>query len=186
LADEFEVKNMTYYEKQAQSQVNWGEYGKAADSWNMVLTEAEKANGGANIYNYRVYGHYNTTLIDDYLNLASTKKMLHVPDTVTYHDCDGTAYQMLTDNIMKSMASYIPEILPYIRVLLYNGQDDIIVNTPSAETWIKNMKWKYIEDYLEADKAPWMVNGKIAGYERGYENLQQLVVLKSGHMVPHD
>jgi carboxypeptidase C (cathepsin A) len=84
------------------------------------------------------------------------------------------------------MKQYFPEILKQIRVLLYNGQDDIIVNTPSAETWIRTIDWLYINDYLEADKSPWIVNGKVAGYCRGYENLEQLIVLKSGHMVPHD
>jgi len=84
------------------------------------------------------------------------------------------------------MKSYLPYVIEHIKVLLYNGQDDIIVNTPAAESWIKTIDWDGINDYLEADKTVWMNEGKVAGYVRGYENLHQAVVLKSGHMVPYD
>lgn len=71
-------------------------------------------------------------------------------------------------------------------MLLYNGQDDLIVNTPSAENWIAELDWHGRDGYLAANKTIWHENGEIVGYTRQYENLRQLIVNKAGHMSPHD
>jgi carboxypeptidase C (cathepsin A) len=87
---------------------------------------------------------------------------------------------------MISVKDLMPDILDQIPVLLYNGQDDVIINTPSAENWIAALEWSGRDEYLKADKTTWKAEGEVAGYARTAKNLTQLVVLKSGHLVTMD
>ena len=41
-----------------------------------------------NVYNYRDFGPYNNTAYEYYLNLDSTKAMLHVPESIYFKDCN--------------------------------------------------------------------------------------------------
>jgi carboxypeptidase C (cathepsin A) len=78
-------------------------------------------------------------------------------------------------------------VLANIPVLLYNGQDDWIVNTSVAEHWIAAFEWDGRDGYITAPKTPWHdAEGNIIGYYRSHQNLHQLIVNKAGHLAPHD
>lgn len=94
-----------------------------------------------------------------------------MPEHISFNDFNTKVQTALIPDIMRSYAHLMPKILEHIRVLLWNGQDDLIVNTPQAETWIKNIDWPGKQGYYEADKIVWKVGGNVAGYVRGYENL---------------
>jgi len=101
--------------------ISEGKYCEAQPSFDNIIGTIQKSGGGVNEYNVRVIGEYNTTALDNYLNLSTTKTTLHVPTTITFEDCDPYAYQVLCSDFMNSVASLIPSILSQIRVLLYNG-----------------------------------------------------------------
>jgi len=48
------------------------------------------------------------------------------------------------------------------------------------------MQWPGIAGYLQAERMIWRraVDGNVAGYWRRFKNLEQVVVLGAGHMVP--
>merc|ERR1712039_1003360 len=52
---------------------------------------------------------------------------------IQFSDVNTTVYQQMVNDFMTSKASYIVDILnENIPVMIYNGQDDIICNTPST------------------------------------------------------
>lgn len=173
-------------EKEARSNMYWGDYLPARDNFDTITNTLVSAGGNVNVYNYREFGAYNTTAYESYLNLASTKKMLHVPEHAYYKDCNTDAYNALGEDFMKSIKTYMISVLKQIRVLLYNGQDDLIVNTPGAENWIANLDWYGRKEYLAANKTIWHENDQVVGYTRTYGNLRQVNVNKAGHMAPRD
>lgn len=76
------------------------------------------------------------------------------------------------------------------KVMVYNGQLDIIVGVPLTEGMLSHMNWPYTDQLFSAERAIWRVNGpsdpEVAGYVRKVHNLMQVVVRGAGHMVPHD
>ena len=75
------------------------------------------------------------------------------------------------------------------KVMVYNGQLDIIVGVPLTERMCAQMKWSGHDQFYKADRVVWRItkdDPEVAGYVRTVRNLQQVVVRGAGHMVPFD
>jgi hypothetical protein len=46
------------------------------------------------------------------------------------------------------------------------------------------MEWSGAAEWKTAGRGLWMVNDTVAGYSKAYKNLEFLIVLNSGHLVP--
>lgn len=92
----------------------------------------------------------------------------------------------LAFDILKSVASYISELLSHYRILFYNGQLDIIVAYPLTENFLHNLNFSSAKEYKNAPRHIWRVGDDIAGYWKKAGNLTEVLVRNAGHMVPHD
>ena len=97
-------------------------------------------------------------------------------------------YDSYYDDISRSYKQNISYLLDHTttRVLLYNGQNDIIVNTPSAEDWINSLDWSKNSAFLQSQKINWQVNNKVVGTVKQMNPLTFVYVKDAGHMVPTD
>ena len=186
LIDEYEKEMTEVFENQAAQFIQKQNWEQAWDAWNNALGLVITAGGNVNVYNVREFGNYDSSAMDAWLNLTATKQALHVPPSITFLDCGDPAYAALQNDMMMSVANLMPYLLANTRVMLYEGQDDLIINNVGAETWISQLNWYGQTQYLAAPRNIWYNAEAIAGYERGYANLTQVVVLKAGHMVPYD
>ena len=75
-----------------------------------------------------------------------------------------------------------------IRMLFFNGVNDLICNHVGNEIAVENFQWKHQTEFQTAKRYGWKSpsRGKLGGYMKEYENLMYLKVLESGHMVPMD
>ena len=73
-----------------------------------------------------------------------------------------------------------------VRMLLYSGQYDIICNHMGTERVLQELQWTGRDEWIKAQPGVWLVDRQPAGYIKTYKNLQSLLVLNSGHMVPMD
>jgi vitellogenic carboxypeptidase-like protein len=186
LTNEAETAKVAYFEKRSRNFIRKGKLCEAQSAFGQIISILSSGGGGSNPDNFREFGYYNYDNLVNWANKPSNKDLLHVPQEVTYQDFNKVIYDKFCDDYMASLKPLIPDILDQIPVLLYNGQDDLAVNTPSAENWIAAMEWSGRDDYLKADKTIWKVNGEVAGYVRTAKNLTQLVILKAGNLVPMD
>lgn len=98
-----------------------------------TLDPITRGGGEVNVYNYREFGNYDFSDMVNFLNQNDTKTRYHVPSMIQFSDVNITVYQQMVNDFMTSKASYIVDILnENIPVMIYNGQDDIICNTPST------------------------------------------------------
>ncbi|XP_047999677.1 vitellogenic carboxypeptidase-like [Leguminivora glycinivorella] len=86
----------------------------------------------------------------------------------------------------ESMAPWISELLEYYRVLVYNGQLDIIIPYPGTVDFIRHLNFSGAEEYEKASRNVWRVNGDVAGYVKQAGKLTEILVRNAGHMVPLD
>lgn len=73
-----------------------------------------------------------------------------------------------------------------IPVLVYNGDRDMTTNMVGTELALNQMEWSSKEEWPDASRGLWMVDGKQAGWSKEHGNLKFLTVYNSGHMVPYN
>lgn len=85
----------------------------------------------------------------------------------------------MLEDIAQSTADWLGILMDNYRVMLYNGQLDIICGLPLTESYLTQIQWSGAEAYKTADKQIWKVEEKdteIAGYVREVGNFLQVAV----------
>jgi vitellogenic carboxypeptidase-like protein len=143
------------------------------------------ATGTNNYYNFLLndappeFGYYAS-----FLNSLETRKAIHV-GSAKFND--GADVEMaLINDITDSMSDEFVVLLENYKVLLYNGQLDIIVGAPLTENYLQQLKWSGQEKYLNSDKRVWRIGTEPVGFIRQVGNFQQIVVRNAGHILPFD
>ena len=73
------------------------------------------------------------------MNKHTTQQLLHVGNKM-WSSCNDTVYDYYRADIMNSSIVYLPSILASgVTIMIYNGQDDLIVNTPGIENMKANI-----------------------------------------------
>ena len=85
----------------------------------------------------------------DFVQTEENRKALHVGKS-TFHT-DQLVEQHLLSDVMQSVRPWIEELVSNYRVLIYNGQLDIIVAYPLTENYLKIMEWAGREQYLKVN-----------------------------------
>jgi carboxypeptidase C (cathepsin A) len=73
-----------------------------------------------------------------------------------------------------------------MRVLIYNGQNDIIVNTAGVLNYLNTLDWHGLRAWSRTEKQQWILNGKNVGWYKNYDNLAFVLLKNAGHLVPAD
>lgn len=178
------------------------DYMKKGDFYQAFLVFDELMNG--DIYPYPTY-FYNITGVTDYynilrtsepedynyytsyINMNSTRAAIHVGNLS--YGAHGLDVEMhLINDIMNSTADWLAVIMDNYKVLIYNGQLDIIVGGPLTERYLQVLEWSGQKEYLAAQKKIWKIAGsnEVAGYIRQVNDFWQVIVRGAGHILPHD
>ena len=64
----------------------------------------------------------------------------------------------MKEDVVQSVADELVEVIKNYKVLLYNGQLDIIVAPVVTENLLANLNWTGVNSYLAAPKKIWKVN----------------------------
>ncbi|XP_053983595.1 venom serine carboxypeptidase [Hylaeus volcanicus] len=123
--------------------------------------------------------------MSEWIQRADVRRAIHVGNC-TFHVEDKTVEKHLQGDIMQSLAILISDLTQHYRVLIYNGQLDIIVAYPLTENYLHNLKWSGAEKYKTAKRKMWWVGKELAGYSKTVDNLTEVLVRNAGHMVPSD
>ena len=129
----------------------------------------------------------------DWLDTPAARKAMHVGDR-KYAVINGTVEEYLLDDWMQGVLPFLTTLLESgYKVLIYSGQNDIILGAPLTEQFLADLNWSGQQQYLAATKKVWTTlprrgskGGDLAGYARSVGNFTQIVVRGAGHMVPTD
>jgi len=143
--------------------------------------------GLTSYYNFLTPTYHSNPYIE-FLNLPTTKGSIHVGIN-PYHDYNSTCETYLIPDWMKSIAYKLPDLLNNYKVLVYNGQNDVILSGPVCENFLRTIQWDGQNQYLSAEKIIWKVeqtDQQVAGYVRQALNFRQVLVRNAGHILPAD
>ncbi|XP_018027412.1 venom serine carboxypeptidase [Hyalella azteca] len=121
-----------------------------------------------------------------YINEAEVRRAIHV-GKLAFNDGKAVEQHLIND-VMQSVKPWIEEILnqTQYRVMIYNGQLDIIIAYPLTRNFVESLKWRDSDAYLSAPRRIWKVDGDVAGYVKETRNFVEVLVRGAGHMVPYD
>ncbi|XP_061722240.1 venom serine carboxypeptidase-like [Cydia pomonella] len=140
--------------------------------------------GFDNYYNFLKTSEVDITIFAKLLQDDKARESIHVGN-LPFHSGKEVQLHLALD-ILKSVAPYVKTLLSHYRILIYNGQLDIIVAYPLTEKFLQNLDFSSAEEYKTAPRKIWRVGDEVAGYRKRAGNLTELLVRNAGHMVPHD
>lgn len=71
-------------------------------------------------------------------------------------------------------------------MLIYNGQNDVIVNTAGVLNYLNTLDWHGLRMWSKTPKQQWILNGKNVGWHKVFDNLAFVLIRNAGHLVPAD
>ncbi|XP_019581727.2 putative serine carboxypeptidase CPVL [Rhinolophus sinicus] len=122
-----------------------------------------------------------------FLSLSEMRQAIHVGNR-TFND-GSKVEKYLREDMLKSVKPWLTEIMNNYKVLIYNGQLDIIVAAPLMERSLMAMNWKGSREYKKAERKVWKIfksDKEVAGYVRQVGNFSQVIVRGGGHILPYD
>ncbi|MED6207318.1 hypothetical protein PIB30_034640 [Stylosanthes scabra] len=142
---------------------NWSE---AADAITRVSSKLQDITGLPSVFDYTMRkdsDHFNEW-INQFMNKAEVKKALGVNESQVFNVKNNVVHAAMSKDLANSVKPLVEHLLrSAIKVLLYQGQYDLAAGPVQVEAWVKTMKWEGIEDYLNAERKIWKVNGELAG-----------------------
>ncbi len=81
-------------------------------------------------------------------------------------------YEHMYEDFMKSQTADLEEVIhTNLEVLIYNGQDDLIVQNPGTMRWLDNLNIPQRNQLREGLFEPWMVDNHPAGHIKTAKNV---------------
>lgn len=161
-------------------------YQEATYYWNEMLDILFYGNTGLNnIYNFLTDEQDSPTDWQSYIVNDLIRQAIHVGNQEFVSVSDPVYVQLYAD-ITKSVADWVAELLSNYRVLIYNGQLDIIVAYVLTENYLLNLDFSAAADYKTASREIWSSGSHVVGYVKTAGNLTEVLVRNAGHMVPSD
>ncbi|KAJ5072201.1 carboxypeptidase [Anaeramoeba ignava] len=138
------------------------------DIWGEIVNMS----GGVNVYDIRLYGDYNFTALDNFMQSNSTKETFGVDLNTTWWDCDGPPTHYLYEDMPKSVKSDFEALLANgTKIFLYTGQFDLIITLVGSLNFLSNVNWEYMDDFNNSTRIIWKVDDEMAGFVKHYKNL---------------
>ncbi|KAL3268533.1 hypothetical protein HHI36_007642 [Cryptolaemus montrouzieri] len=131
-------------------------------------------------WNYTV----NFTDIQNFISKSNIRMALHVGNQ-TFHE-GFKVMDNLLDELMISVVPWMVDLLGHYKVLVYNGQMDLMVPYPITVNYLRHLNFSGAEEYKNAQRFQWRIDGDIAGYVKQSGNLTEVLVRNAGHMAIHD
>ncbi|KAE9047093.1 hypothetical protein PR002_g1221 [Phytophthora rubi] len=137
---------------------------------------------------------YNTTAVNEYLNSKAVREYLNVSDQVpSWQQCSDIEPIHFSSDLMKNVDRYVADLLNdgSVRVLIYNGDADLVCNWYGSQAWTQQLKWTNQQDFNDAQLHDFQVPGEIdmidAGSVRSFQTQFSFMrIFKAGHLVPKD
>lgn len=149
-------------------------------------SDIRRLTGFSHLFNYLHTQNYDlSNAIGRFISNKDMRKNLHV-GAVIFNKNVSTVQTKLASDIMQSVKPTVEVLLERYRVLMYNGQLDMIVPFPLIEAFLDTLRWSKSSDYKKASRKQWYIGEDLAGYSRLAGKLTVVLVRNAGHMVPLD
>jgi ABC-type Fe3+-hydroxamate transport system substrate-binding protein len=107
------------------------------DSFDNILEFIVDKAGGINVYDITSYQDYPDILISQFLGQPDIKKLFSLNPDIEFGSQSENVYDAMYIDFMMPYVRLVEELLRRkTHVLIYNGQNDLIVETPGTFKWV--------------------------------------------------
>ncbi|KAJ5079019.1 carboxypeptidase y [Anaeramoeba ignava] len=143
-----------------------------------IWQDVVNMSGNVSLYDIRVYGEYNMSVLNDFMESNSTKEAFGVDPNTTWYNCNGPPIHYLYEDMSKSVKPEFEALLANgTKILLFTGQYDLIIDLMSTLGLLNATNWEYMDDFNNSTRIVWKVDGKVAGYTKNYKNLWYITLI---------
>jgi len=135
-------------------------------------------------------GRFQAQSLADFMNGPIREKLGIIPNHVLWGAQSADVFKYQSVDFMKPVVSYVDKLLQYgLKVVVFQGQLDMICDTPGAELWIKRLKWPGLPKFLASPRIALYLpgeKGNTQAFLKRYNNFSLYYIMNAGHMVPAD
>jgi len=132
---------------------------------------------------------YNETLETLFMNDPKVQEAFGVYRHTPWAACNLTVTLqfMLSGDYLRDLRHQVVELLAAgVGVLVYNGDDDFMVDWLGSKLWMEDLQWPHKEEWTTAEDKGFLVDGQKRGVVRTAHGLTFLQIYNAGHLVPMD
>ncbi|XP_063389518.1 uncharacterized protein LOC134672158 [Cydia fagiglandana] len=133
---------------------------------------------------------YSTMSRQEEYNLSElmngpVKEALGIPAHVAWGSQANAVFDRLRGDFMKPVTEGIEKLLNETDIIVqkYNGNLDLICDTPGQLLWMDRLQWAGTEAYRSAQRQPIWEDNRLEGYYKSYGNLRFFWINVAGHSV---
>ena len=135
------------------------------------------------IFNFRNYDGIDTSFAKF---LTDNRQAMGINTSLEFISGNDKIYTAFGPDISKSYADDVAYVVGKVKTLIYNGQNDVVVNTPGVLQYLNGLTWNGARQWKKTQKKIWKIDGHVSGWAKVSDNLWFVLVNGAGHMVPSD
>ena len=141
------------------------------------------------LYDRHLAVYYQNNL-KSFMNTVIRKKLGIIPDNVTWGSQATDTFNYLSEDFMKPAIKAVDYLISKgLKIIVYQGQFDMLCNTAGAEKWTSKLQWSGLQGFNYATRKPLYIDGKIGqtqAFLKSFKNFSFYFVMNAGLMVPLD
>ena len=141
------------------------------------------------LYDRHLAVYYQNNL-KSFMNTVIRKKLGIIPDNVTWGSQATDTFNYQSEDFMKPAIKAVDYLISMgLKIIVYQGQFDMLCNTAGAEKWTSKLQWSGLQGFNYATRKPLYIDGKIGqtqAFLKSFKNFSFYFVMNAGLMVPLD
>ena len=141
------------------------------------------------LYDRHLAVYYQSNL-KSFMNTVIRKKLGIIPDNVTWGSQATDTFNYQSEDFMKPAIKAVDYLISKgLKIIVYQGQFDMLCNTAGAEKWTSKLQWSGLQGFNYATRKPLYIDGKIGqtqAFLKSFKNFSFYFVMNAGLMVPLD
>ena len=191
---------------QAINYLDQSRYSKSTEYWSRALDLIGLATDKVNVYNVlqhnssksgtidslymKLVGVYYQPDLANFMNTAIRQKLGIIPNNVKWGAQAENAFKYQSDDLLRPVIKEVDYLISQgLKVVVYQGQLDMLCDTTGAEKWINKLQWSGLQGFNYATRKPLYVDRKKAqtqAFLKSYGDFGLYYILNAGLMVPAD
>lgn len=137
------------------------------DSFDNILDYIVEKAGNINVYDITKYHDYPDVLISEFLGQPDIKKLFSLNPDIEFSGQSDKVYEAMYLDFMMPYVHLVEELLRRkTHVLIYNGQNDLIVETPGTFKWVERIHYDGADQFRDTLFSTWKTGSTTSGYKK--------------------
>ena len=206
LLDEKDFRVVQSRAGQAINYLNQTLYTKSTEYWSRALDLIDVATDKVNVYDVRQHNaskgdsidslytklvgvYYQPDLVN-FMNTAIRKKLGIIPNNVKWGAQAENLFKYQSDDLLRPAIKEVDYLISQgLKVVVYQGQFDMLCDTVGTEQWINKLTWPGLQGFKYATRKPLYIDsqkGQTQAFVKSYGDFSLYYILNAGLMVPSD